>query len=166
MRTAVRRGILQNEAGQYSLAACTAADYEGDHLIAAPASSINGAWTDRDEAIRATARHLGHRRAGPAFQQALRSAINGAIRRQLLESNGPQIRKTGRNSKVKPSAPSKNAEPERRLRALSIRQPAAEAIMATAPRELSIAANQPTFAGESKSTPALGITPPKRMPRT
>ena len=93
LRTAVRRGILKNDDGQYSLLAKGGADYTREHLIDALRSSINGIWSDRDEAIRATAHHLGFRRASPTFQTAMRSAINGAIRRGLLESNGPEIRK-------------------------------------------------------------------------
>ncbi len=93
IRAAVRRGILAKENGQYALLARSGANYTRDHLIDSLLSSINGIWTDRPEAIRATARHLGHRRASPAFQQSMKSAINGALRRQIVESNGPQIRK-------------------------------------------------------------------------
>ena len=46
------------------------------------------------EAIRAAARHLGFKRTGSLIRDAFKSAINGAIRRGLLEYGGEMIRKT------------------------------------------------------------------------
>ena len=40
-------------------------------------------------AVRAAARHLGFRRVGRNIQAAFKSAINAAIRRGLLERDGP-----------------------------------------------------------------------------
>lgn len=45
------------------------------------------------EAIRAAARHLGFKRTGSLIRDAFKSAINGAIRRGLLEYDGQLIRK-------------------------------------------------------------------------
>ena len=51
-------------------------------------------WSDREEAIVAAACHLGFRRTGANIRAAFKSAINAALRRGLIEANGPQqIRK-------------------------------------------------------------------------
>jgi hypothetical protein len=51
-------------------------------------------WWKREEAMVAAARHLGFRRTGSQINRAFKSAINGAIRRGLLEANSRLIRKT------------------------------------------------------------------------
>jgi len=56
-------------------------------------ASTDAAWTDRDAAIRNAARHMGYRRTGKEIQRTFKSAINAAIRRNLLESDGPRIRR-------------------------------------------------------------------------
>ncbi len=48
---------------------------------------------ERDEAIRVAARRLGFARTGSRIRKAFKSAINGAIRRGLLEYDGILIRK-------------------------------------------------------------------------
>lgn len=93
LRAAVRRGILSNEQGQYTLLVRSAADYTRDHLIDMLLASMDGGWSDRDDVVRATARHLGFRKAGSAFREEMKSAINGAIRRGLLEYEGERVRK-------------------------------------------------------------------------
>lgn len=93
LRAAIRRGILFKDGGSYNLVERSAGDYERDHLIDSLIASMNGGWTARDEAVRATARHLGFQKAGVAFKDGMRSAINGAIRRGLLEYDGDMIRK-------------------------------------------------------------------------
>ncbi len=50
-------------------------------------------WWAREDAIRAAARRLGYNRTGRRITQAFKSAINGAIRRRLLEYDGQLIRK-------------------------------------------------------------------------
>ncbi len=50
-------------------------------------------WWAREDAIRAAARRLGYARAGRRIVQAFKSAINGAIRRGLLEYDGQLIRR-------------------------------------------------------------------------
>ena len=47
----------------------------------------------RDDAIRAAARRLGFQRTGRQIKDAFKSAINGAIRRGLLEYDGQLIRR-------------------------------------------------------------------------
>jgi hypothetical protein len=93
LRAAVRRGILSNDGGMYALLVRSAADYSRDHLIDALMASMNGGWTDREAAVRATAKHLGFQKAGTAFKEAMKSAINGAIRRRLVEVAGPRLRR-------------------------------------------------------------------------
>jgi hypothetical protein len=47
-----------------------------------------------DEITRLTARYLGFGRTGPVIQRTLKSAINAAIRRGVLESNRGLVRRT------------------------------------------------------------------------
>lgn len=93
IRAAVRRGILQNANGCLSILCRTIDGYTRDHLVEMLLSDMGGRWWYRDEIIRATARYLGFRRTGPTITKALKSAINGAIRRGLLESEGPRVRR-------------------------------------------------------------------------
>ena len=93
IRTAVRRGILENTNGELQLLCRGIGDYTRDHLVNMLMSEIGGGWWDRDELIRSTAHHLGFRRTGSEIRKALRSAINGAIRRGLLEYDGDRVRK-------------------------------------------------------------------------
>jgi hypothetical protein len=93
LRTAVRRGILNNTAGQLTLLTPTITDYTRDHLIDMLLSAIGPGWIDREDALRTTARHLGFRRTGSTITTTLKSAINGAIRRGLMEYEGPRVRK-------------------------------------------------------------------------
>ncbi len=93
LRVAVQRGILRNEQGAYRIACRTINDYSQDERIAALLSALPRAWTPRPEAIRAAARHLGFRRTGAQIQDAFKSAINGALRRKLLEADKDRIRK-------------------------------------------------------------------------
>lgn len=93
LRVAVQRGILINEQGEYRLDARSIADYSQDECVAALLASLARGWTEREDAIRAATRYLGFRRTGPALHAAFKSAINGAIRRGLLEYDKELIRK-------------------------------------------------------------------------
>ncbi|MFN8001929.1 MAG: hypothetical protein U0X75_13035 [Acidobacteriota bacterium] len=93
LRVAVQRGILINETGEYRLDARSIADYSQDECVAALLASLARGWTEREDAIRAATRYLGFRRTGPALHTAFKSAINGAIRRGLLEYDKELIRK-------------------------------------------------------------------------
>ena len=48
-------------------------------------------WTAREEAIRSAAYRLDFQRTGRAIREAFKSAINGAIRRGLIERQGPLL---------------------------------------------------------------------------
>jgi len=63
--------------------------YTLDHLVDMLLAAMGGTWWTRDETITAAARHLGFRRTGEKIRQAFKSAINAAIRRGLLERDGP-----------------------------------------------------------------------------
>jgi hypothetical protein len=94
IRTAVRRGILDNTGGEYSLLCHSIGQYTRDHLVDTLLAAMGGAWWTRDEATAAAARHLGFRRTGKRIKSAFKSAINAAVRRGLLERDGPHyIRK-------------------------------------------------------------------------
>ena len=89
IQTAVRRGILDNTSGQLSLLCRSIEQYTADHLVEMLLAAMGGTWRTRDEAITAAARHLGFRRTGEKIRTAFKSAINAAIRRGLLERDGP-----------------------------------------------------------------------------
>lgn len=89
LRTAVRRGIVVNTNGQYTLDGRNISDYPIDHLVKMLLASIDNSWLTRAEATNATARWLGYRRTGAAISAALKSTINAAIRRGLLKRDGP-----------------------------------------------------------------------------
>jgi len=54
---------------------------------------MGAVWWDREEAIVAAARHLGFKRTDSQIAKAFKSAINGAIRRGMLEYDGNLIRR-------------------------------------------------------------------------
>lgn len=93
IRTAVRRGILQNEGGQLSLHCRGINDYDRAFLKELFLAAINQngkVWLERDEAIRLFARWLGFRRAGSIIQSKAASLMNGLIREGLLETDGAE----------------------------------------------------------------------------
>lgn len=90
---ASRRGVILNDRGILSLWSPTIGHYSRDELINKLLSVMGTVWWDREEAIRAAARHLGFKRTGSLIRDAFKSAINGAIRRGLLESEGALIRR-------------------------------------------------------------------------
>jgi len=95
IRAAVRRGILDNTGGQYTLLCRHIDQYARDHLIETLIAAMGSTWHTRDEAIKAATRHLGFRRTGRKIRAAFKSAINAAIRRKLLERDGADyIRKS------------------------------------------------------------------------
>jgi hypothetical protein len=91
--SAVRRGILQNGRGELSLLCRTIDDYKRDFLKTQFLASLARTWTDRDEATQAFSRWLGFARTGPKIQATALSLINGLLRENRLESNGPNIRR-------------------------------------------------------------------------
>lgn len=91
IRTAVRRGILQNQNTRLSLLCRSIEDYERDFLkeLFLAAISQNGrVWLERQEAIRLFARWLGFRRTGRLIDESARSLIKGLLRDGSLEKDG------------------------------------------------------------------------------
>lgn len=93
LRTAIRRHIVYRDKGVYGLECRHIDHYTRDELIHALLATMGTTWWDRTDAIRAALHRLGFRRTGSRITKAFKSAINGAIRRGLLESNGELIRK-------------------------------------------------------------------------
>jgi hypothetical protein len=90
---AAKRGVIQNNRGYLSLLTRNIGDYSRNELINTLLSVMGVIWWDREEAIRAAARHLGFKRTGSLIRDAFKSAINGAIRRGLLDSDAQLIRR-------------------------------------------------------------------------
>lgn len=93
LRTATRRHIITRENGVIRIECATIDDYSREELIEALLTTIGNTWWKRGDAIRAAVRRLGFRRTGPRMTQAFKSAINGAIRRGLLEFDKELIRR-------------------------------------------------------------------------
>ena len=93
IRTAVKRGILENERGTLKLLCKTIEGYEREFLKDQFLASIGRPWVERDEAVRAFTRFMGFRRAGEKIQDTVRSLINGLLREDRLESDGQLIRR-------------------------------------------------------------------------
>jgi predicted nucleotidyltransferase len=93
LRTAIRRHIVNRDNGFISIECATIDDYTRDELVETLIAAIGNTWWEREEAIRAAARRLGFRRTGSRITKAFKSAINGAIRRRLLETDGGFIRR-------------------------------------------------------------------------
>ena len=93
LRTAIRRHIVYRDKDVYALECRHIEHYSRDELIDALLAAMGTTWWDRADAIRVATRRLGFRRTGSRITKAFKSAINGAIRRNLLESNGDLVRK-------------------------------------------------------------------------
>ena len=64
--------------------------YSRDELIdCIPSVLRKGQTLDREDLMRALMHHLGFQRLTAPAQEALKSAFNGAVRRGLLETVGP-----------------------------------------------------------------------------
>ena len=93
LRTAVRRGILENTAEGLRLLCRTITDYDRGFLVEQLLAGMTNVWWEQDDLIHSTARWLGFRRTGPVIRDTLNSAIALALRRSLLERDGPRLRK-------------------------------------------------------------------------
>ena len=93
IRTAVKRGILENERGTLKILCKTIEGYEREFLKDQFLASIGRPWVEREEAVRAFTRFMGFRRAGERIQDTVRSLINGLLREDRLESDGHLIRR-------------------------------------------------------------------------
>jgi len=93
IRTAVKRGILENERGTLKILCKTIDGYDREFLKDQFLASIGRPWVEREEAVRAFTRFMGFRRAGEKIQDTVRSLINGLLREDRLESDGQMIRR-------------------------------------------------------------------------
>jgi Eco57I restriction-modification methylase len=93
LRTAVRRGILQNQAGQLSLLARDLRDYDRDFLKRNFLGVIGRGWIEREAAVWAFTKSLGFSRTGPVIEEAGYSLIRGLLRDRRLEADKDQIRR-------------------------------------------------------------------------
>lgn len=94
LRTAIHRHIIDRAKGVIKIECLTIDDYTRDELIESLLAAMGSTWWDREEAIRAASRRLGFRRTGNRIIKAFKSAIKGAIRRGLLESDDHIIRRS------------------------------------------------------------------------
>jgi type I restriction enzyme, S subunit len=89
--TAVRRGILENAGGELRLLVCSIADYDKNLLKQQFLAAIGRSWIGRDEAIQNFCRWMGFRRTGPIIDETARSLINGLLRENRIEADGPNL---------------------------------------------------------------------------
>src|SRR5205814_435056 len=85
---ATKRRIIRKAGTAWTIDCRSINDYDRDDLIEALLNAMGRPWVEREDAIRAAARHLGFRRTGSQIRDAFKSAINGAICRGLLEYEG------------------------------------------------------------------------------
>lgn len=71
----------------------TIGDYDRDLLKKVVLGVVGRSWTQRDEAIRTAARHLGFERCGKKINEAFKAALTGLIRQKKLEYMGNEIRR-------------------------------------------------------------------------
>ena len=90
-------GNLRRATGELRLATRTIGDFSQIERVEALVAITNRKWMERDDAIRAAAGHLGFRRVRNNIRDAFKTAINGAIRRGLLEYEGSQIRRKAKS---------------------------------------------------------------------
>lgn len=97
---AVKRGVIKSikrsGRGWLSLDCRQIGDYPRELLTEMLLAAMGRGWTEREEAVRAAARHLGFRRTGSAIRDAFKSVFTGAIRRGSLEYEGDSDQKTKR----------------------------------------------------------------------
>lgn len=99
IRTASRRRVLFNEAGELRVNRASIADMEAEdrpfmkEQFLAAISQGGRVWTDREDAARLFANWFGYRRTGHQIQDRVKSLINGLIREKALETDGNWIRR-------------------------------------------------------------------------
>ena len=93
LRAALLRRIAERqEDGSLSSGPRTLDAYSRDELIEViPSVLRKGQGLDRDDLMRAILQHLAFQRLTEPAQEALKSALNGAIRRGVIEVSGPNL---------------------------------------------------------------------------
>lgn len=91
LRAALLRGIAQRreDDGTLALGARTLEEYTRDFLVESLASVMRmGQVLDREDLMRALLNHFGFQRLTDAQRDTLKSLLNGALRRGVLEAEG------------------------------------------------------------------------------
>lgn len=81
-------------AGKAKSGSVSIRDFDRDQLKEALLEVVGTDWTERDDAIRAAAYHLGFKRVGKNIRKAFASAITGLLRQHRLESAGSLVRRS------------------------------------------------------------------------
>ena len=69
---------------------------ETDDIMAAFRQAARGkGWLDRDELLKEVSLVLGYQRLGPKIDEALRGHLRAAIRRRIIETDGPNLVRAG-----------------------------------------------------------------------
>jgi hypothetical protein len=69
---------------------------ETDEIMAAfRLAARNKGWLDRDELLKEVSLVLGYQRLGPKIDKALRGHLRAAIRRRIIETDGPNLVRAG-----------------------------------------------------------------------
>jgi hypothetical protein len=71
-------------------------EIETDYIMAAFRQAARGrGWLDRDELLKEVSLILGYQRLGPKIEEALRGHLRAAIRRRIIEPDGPELVRAG-----------------------------------------------------------------------
>ena len=71
-------------------------EFDTDELMAAFRQASRGrGWMERDELLKELSLVLGYQRLGPRIEEALRNHLRAAIRRRIIETDGPSLVRTG-----------------------------------------------------------------------
>ena len=67
-------------------------EIDTDDIMAAFRQAARGkGWLDRDELLKEVSLVLGYQRLGPKIEEALRGHLRAAIRRRIIETDGPNL---------------------------------------------------------------------------
>jgi hypothetical protein len=91
--TAVRRGVIINTQGVYSIHCRRIVDYNEEFLEKCFYAAIGRAWCARAAALRAAAPALGSRPTGTAIVDAFEGGIRRGLRRRELEREEGLLRR-------------------------------------------------------------------------
>jgi hypothetical protein len=71
-------------------------EIETDDIMAAFRQAAHGrGWLERGELLKEVSLVLGYQRLGPKIEEALRGHLRAAIRRRIIETDGPDLVRTG-----------------------------------------------------------------------
>jgi hypothetical protein len=89
LRAALRRGVIDNEGHRVRAGRATMDEYDRDDLVDTIKSvTSKGCVYEREELVHMVAAHLGFTRVTAQMHEPVKSAVNAAIRREVLERDG------------------------------------------------------------------------------